>query len=415
MPAPPRTPTTFLEVLEQVWLETRRGTRSGDAEWSAKLGALEALEAGCHHPSSPSHQRDRGVVERHRRCCTRGAVVTPVTGTDRSSRRRCSPGTRRERRPSAPADVARPYTRCSRAPGHADAGRCGRLAVRHGVGVHVHVAEGPDDVEAADRLRQPSTDQSLIHGVHLPTISSSAWHDRAQPAFEHDTRRRVRPAEPIRQSGWHSGTDGIGADMVAEFQLAFVAARADDVATSPDTAWGWLEHGGRLRRRLDDRVRWSYVPMDPRHQVAHTTGAAPDRRRHRRRTGATATASPPRWRDSGQSRRAGRPPPRPPLIKKDPCLRCTSVGGVPTEVQRKQGKRVRQATTAVPMSANAHSNIEVLALQCRQPPGSEFVGRRTACRRTRGVEWRGSRRPVSDHQTGSHASPFHAVDFSERL
>ena len=26
------------------------------------------------------------------------------------------------------------------------------LAVRHGVGVHVHVAEGPDDVGAADRL-----------------------------------------------------------------------------------------------------------------------------------------------------------------------------------------------------------------------------------------------------------------------
>ena len=36
-------------------------------------------------------------------------------------------------------------------------------------GVHVHVAEGPDDVEAADRLRALSTDEwLLIHGVHLP-------------------------------------------------------------------------------------------------------------------------------------------------------------------------------------------------------------------------------------------------------
>ncbi|HYN34902.1 MAG TPA: hypothetical protein VES40_19920, partial [Ilumatobacteraceae bacterium] len=64
-------------------------------------------------------------------------------------------------------------------------------------------------------------------------------------------------------------------DMVAEFQLAFVAARAVDVATSPDTAWGWLEQGWVLfPEALDDRVSWSYAPMSPWH-VAYTPGVRP--------------------------------------------------------------------------------------------------------------------------------------------
>jgi hypothetical protein len=60
------------------------------------------------------------------------------------------------------------------------------------------------------------------------------------------------------------GTDGIGADMIAEFQLAFVAARADDVTVSPDVAWAWLEEGWTLfPEARDDVVTWSYDPMDP--------------------------------------------------------------------------------------------------------------------------------------------------------
>jgi hypothetical protein len=66
------------------------------------------------------------------------------------------------------------------------------------------------------------------------------------------------------------GTDGIGADMIAEFQLAFVAARAADVTTSPDTVWAWLEAGWTLiPEARDDRVVWSYEPMQPWH-LAYT-------------------------------------------------------------------------------------------------------------------------------------------------
>jgi hypothetical protein len=66
------------------------------------------------------------------------------------------------------------------------------------------------------------------------------------------------------------GTDGIGADMLAEFQLAFVAARADDVTFGPDTAWSWLEQGWSLvPEARADRVRWTYAPMEPWH-LAYT-------------------------------------------------------------------------------------------------------------------------------------------------
>ncbi len=77
--------------------------------------------------------------------------------------------------------------------------------------------------------------------------------------------RPVRFANPVAL-----GTDGIGADMIAEFQLAFVAARAVDVTFSPDTAWSWLEQGWVLvPEARTDRVRWSYAPMEPWH-LAYT-------------------------------------------------------------------------------------------------------------------------------------------------
>ncbi|MGA1542834.1 MAG: chlorohydrolase, partial [Ilumatobacteraceae bacterium] len=39
------------------------------------------------------------------------------------------------------------------------------------------------------------------------------------------------------------GSDGIGADMLEEFRLGYVAHRADDVTASPETSWTWLENG----------------------------------------------------------------------------------------------------------------------------------------------------------------------------
>ena len=118
------------------------------------------------------------------------------------------------------------------------------LAADLGVGVHVHVAEGLDDVEAGERLADLAADDWLIvHCVHL---------DRPLPGtIAHNPRSNMnnavgyaRPAE--RPNPVILGTDGIGADMLEEFRLAYVAHRASDVTASPDTAWGWLRGGYRF-------------------------------------------------------------------------------------------------------------------------------------------------------------------------
>ena len=46
MPAPPRTPGTFLEILEQIWWRLDAALDLDVLAASARLGALEALESG---------------------------------------------------------------------------------------------------------------------------------------------------------------------------------------------------------------------------------------------------------------------------------------------------------------------------------------------------------------------------------
>ena len=104
------------------------------------------------------------------------------------------------------------------------------LAADLGVGVHIHVGEDAIDAGAADRLRPLATDDWLLaHCVHVdPPL---AGHDRPQPPVEPQQRGRLRPPGPCAGAGNRVvlGSDGIGAAMVDEFALAYVAQRADDV------------------------------------------------------------------------------------------------------------------------------------------------------------------------------------------
>jgi hypothetical protein len=73
------------------------------------------------------------------------------------------------------------------------------------------------------------------------------------------------------------GTDGIGANMIEAFRLAYVMHRSDDVTVGPDIAWSWLETGWDLvPEARSDVVTWSYDPMDPWH-LAFTAGVHPVR------------------------------------------------------------------------------------------------------------------------------------------
>ena len=67
MPAPPRTPGDFGEILELVWWRLDRALDLESIRWSAMLGALEALERGCtavidHHESPEAIEGSLSVI-----------------------------------------------------------------------------------------------------------------------------------------------------------------------------------------------------------------------------------------------------------------------------------------------------------------------------------------------------------------
>ncbi|MBP1705896.1 MAG: putative hydrolase, partial [Chloroflexi bacterium] len=149
------------------------------------------------------------------------------------------------------------------------------LARDLGVGVHVHVCEGPGDVDAQRRLAGLTADDWLLaHCVHLATDHALRGTILHNPMS--NLNNGVGYANPVRFANPVAlGTDGIGGNVLEAFRLAYVLQRSADVTASPETAWRWLETGWNLvPEARDDEVTWSYEPMDPWH-IAFTPGIRP--------------------------------------------------------------------------------------------------------------------------------------------
>ena len=290
MPAPPRTPGSFLDILELVWWRLDVALDLETIEWSAKLGALEALERGTtciidHHESPNAIDGSLSVIADA--CAEVGVRVNVAYGiTDRhpdgfEPDRGMTDGARAglaecERFIKAGGrgmvGVHAAFT-CSNESLEAAAG----LAADLGVGVHIHVAEGHADRGAATRLAAlTAEDWLLIHGVHLADDHGLAGTIIHNPRS--NMNNAVGYAAPTRfENRVGLGTDGIGADMVDEFRVAYVRLREHDVTESPDTAWAMLDVNADLFPECrDDVVTWSYDEMDP-WRLAFTTGVGPRR------------------------------------------------------------------------------------------------------------------------------------------
>ncbi len=279
MPAPPRTPSGFVEILEMVWWRLDRALDLESIRWSAMLGALEALERGCtavidHHESPEAIEGSLTVIADA--CAEVGVRVNCAYGiTDRHGADGALRGLAENERflrdgGRGMVGVHAAFT-CTDGTLEAAAG----LAAEMGVGVHVHVAEGPGDADAVDRLRDLAADDwMLVHGVHLPDDHGLAGTMVHNPRS--NMNNAVGYARPARFANPMAlGSDGIGADMLDEFRLAYVRHREDDVTASPEVAWGWLATGWDLfPEARSDRVTWSYADMDPWH-LAFTTGVGP--------------------------------------------------------------------------------------------------------------------------------------------
>ena len=279
MPPPPRTPANFREILEQIWWRLDAALDLEMIYHSARLGALEALEAGTtgivdHHESPNAIE---GSLDAIRDACAEvGVRVLACYGvTDRhgpDGARRGLEENRRYLSEGGPGMVgAHAAFTCSD-----DTLRgAAQLAEEMGCGVHIHVAEGPEDREAPARLEGLAGESWLLaHGVHLPTghrLAGTVLHNPRS-----NLNNAVGYAAPARFANPVAlGTDGIGANMIESFRLAYVLHRSADVTASPETAWEWLSNGWDLMPECRaDRVTWNYHPPDPWH-IAYTAGVAP--------------------------------------------------------------------------------------------------------------------------------------------
>ncbi len=277
MPAPPRTPHNFREILELVWWRLDCALDLEMIRWSAMLGALEALERGTtaivdHHASPNAIEGSLSVIADacaevgvRASCCYE---VTDRNGPDgmraglAENERYLRAGGRGFVGAHACFTLSQPTLEAVAA-----------LADDLGRGVHIHVCEDRVDAAAGGRLEALAKDDWLLaHCVHLDR--------RLAGTIAHNPRSNMNNAvgyaRPARlENTVVLGTDGIGGDMLEEFRIAYVRHREDDVTATPESAWSWLANGSTLvPEAAGDRVRWSYEPIDPWH-LAFSPGVAP--------------------------------------------------------------------------------------------------------------------------------------------
>jgi len=163
MPPPPKVPTSFQEILEQVWWRLDAALDLEMIRWSAMLGALEALECGTtaivdstvpqrhrgHWDSSPSLPSRSPLAARLRSPTATRPTRPGLAETSASS----GPGRAWASTPPSPA----PTTRCA-----------GRRWPRPGVGVLSTLRGSATPTRLAASPPSPAT-LLLAHGVPLPT------------------------------------------------------------------------------------------------------------------------------------------------------------------------------------------------------------------------------------------------------
>jgi len=275
MPAPPERPHDFLSILQQIWWRLDAALDLDLLHWSAKLGAMEALMSGTtgvvdHHESPSAIEGSLDVIAAA--CAEVGVRVSCSYGvTDRHGIEAGRRGLEENRRYLSAGGRGMVGIHAAFTCGDELLNDAADLAVELGVGVHVHVGEGPDDRDAPARLEHLARDNwLLVHCVHVdrPLRGLVAHNPRSNM---NNSVGYARPA--ARANTTVLGTDGIGADMLEEFRLAFVAHRADDLSASPETAWSWMENGWLLvPEARHDTVRWSYDHADSPWHVAFTPG-----------------------------------------------------------------------------------------------------------------------------------------------
>lgn len=289
MPAPRGKTDTFISILENIWWQLDAALDLEMIYWSAALGAAEALASGTtciidHHESPNAIEGSLATISKA--CRDVGVRVNTSYGvTDRW-----------DNEGNLHSSVDRSVKMTSAARRGLDEGfafiksggrgmigvhaafTCGdetlseaaALASSLGVGVHIHVAEGIDDLDAGSRLEPLAQDDwLLVHAVHLDRdLKGSIVHNPRS-----NMNNSVGYAKPTeRPNPILLGTDGIGANMMEESRLAYVRLREYDVTQNPTVVNTWLNNNYQFfPEAKNDKVVWSYDSMDSPWHTAFTT------------------------------------------------------------------------------------------------------------------------------------------------
>lgn len=252
MPAPPRTPTNFPEILELIWWRLDRALDEETIYWSALAGALDAARAGttCIYDHHASPSRIRGSLGIIRDAIEKAGLraVLCYEVTDRGGRKLREEGIEENRaflewttQKQSALFRALVGAHASFTLTDSSLEACAELVRAFGSGLHIHVAEDPCDIEDArskyglgimerlSRLHVLNERSIIAHGTHLavPEVdigrNAGVW-------FAHNPRSNMNNQvgySPVADFGDRLllGTDGIGADMFEETRFAFFKGR----------------------------------------------------------------------------------------------------------------------------------------------------------------------------------------------
>jgi putative selenium metabolism protein SsnA len=250
MPAPPRQPQNFHEILELIWWRLDRAHDLESIRASGQVGALAAIRCGTttliDHHASPSciegslSSLEQGIAE----VGCRGVLCYEVTDRNRSTEgseglveseryiRECQSRNNGHFAGLVGAHASFTLTELSLA-------NCVEMASELGVGVHIHVAEDPVDeritrekfgcglLDRFERVGLLEVPGSILgHGTHL-----SVEHMARLAEYRENLHLAHNPSSNMNNGVGYTriadatlpamlGTDGIGADMWREARIA---------------------------------------------------------------------------------------------------------------------------------------------------------------------------------------------------
>lgn len=248
MPAPPRPPVSFHEILKFIWWRLDRAHTLESVEMSGQIGALAALRCGTttlidHHASPNAIEGSLASLESGI-ASVGGRGVLCYEVTDRNGRDESRLGLAENERYAKHCSgdgrfAAMVGAHASFTMEEQSLAECVDLAKRLGIGVHIHVAEDPVDERLTrerfgtglfERFEQHGlldvAGTIFAHGTHLSESDFARLNELGgtielahNPNSNMNNGAGYTPVARLQRPAL-LGTDGIGADMWREARSA---------------------------------------------------------------------------------------------------------------------------------------------------------------------------------------------------